>query len=76
MDPRAAGRAGAFTGAIVADGAVDDRTFPEVRDFSHREVVELAMTADLYLMLARIMTAQRINPTHPSVAVWCSSYPI
>jgi alkylhydroperoxidase family enzyme len=55
-----------FAAAIVSDGDVDDATFREVREhLSDREVVELALTAGLYLMLARIMTALRIDPDPP-----------
>ena len=55
-----------FAAAIVSDGDVDDATFWEVREYlSDREVVEMTMTAGLYLMLARIMTALRIDPDPP-----------
>jgi alkylhydroperoxidase family enzyme len=55
-----------FAAEIVSDGDVDEATFREVREhLSNREVVELALTAGLYLMLARIMTALRIDPDPP-----------
>jgi alkylhydroperoxidase family enzyme len=55
-----------FAAAIVSDGDVDDATYREVREhLGNREVVELALTAGLYLMLARIMTALRIDPDPP-----------
>ena len=53
----------AFAAAIVVDGEVDDATYQAVRQhLDQREVMELTLTAGLYLMLARIMTALRIDP--------------
>lgn len=57
----------AFTGAMVTDGQVDDATYRAVREhLDEREVVELALTAGTYLMLARILTALQIDPDLPA----------
>lgn len=56
----------AFAAAIVSDGEVDDVAYRAVREhLGERETVELTLTAGLYLMLARIMTALRIDPDPP-----------
>lgn len=55
-----------FTAALV-DGEVDDATYAAVAEhLDDRRVVELALVAGHYLMLARIMTALRIDPDAPA----------
>ncbi len=55
-----------FTAALVA-GEVDEATWQALRvRLGEREVVELALTAGHYLMLARVMTALRIDPEPPA----------
>jgi alkylhydroperoxidase family enzyme len=55
-----------FAAALV-DGEVDDATYAAVAEhLDDRGVVELSLVAGHYLMLARIMTALRIDPDTPA----------
>jgi alkylhydroperoxidase family enzyme len=57
----------AFVADMVRDGEVpDDRYAALATELDDRHIVELALTTALYLGLARIMTALRIDPDPPA----------